>query len=291
MGVAGRRGAAARAGRRARALAGGAPADDRPAGLPRGRRARARRRAALRRRGAARPALRLPAVRRDRLRAADGAPAAGAEVRLDGGGRGAGRVRRAPVGGPGRDASRPGGRRAARGGAARARPDPHHVLPRPDQRHPAGRGARRRHRAAGPVARGRGGAGGRGEADAAGVRRLPAADRPDAGRGHGDGDVRRGGGRRVPRRAGGAGDAEQALADAARVLDASVSPSRPLFLAYIGSTGLEIGVLASALAATYDANLATTRRRRRPRRGAGRCAGSPSSSASRSPRARSPAAA
>jgi aromatic-L-amino-acid/L-tryptophan decarboxylase len=54
-----------------------------------------------------------------------------------------------------------------------------------------------------------------------------------------------------------AGDAEEAVADAARVLDASVSPSRPLFLAWIGSTGLEIGVLASALAATYDANLAT----------------------------------
>lgn len=54
------------------------------------------------------------------------------------------------------------------------------------------------------------------------------------------------------------GDAEATLADAARVLDASVSPSRPLFLAYIGSTGLEIGVLASALAATYDANLATS---------------------------------
>jgi aromatic-L-amino-acid/L-tryptophan decarboxylase len=55
-----------------------------------------------------------------------------------------------------------------------------------------------------------------------------------------------------------AGDTDAALADAARVLDASVSPSRPLFLAYIGSTGLEIGVLASALAATYDANLATS---------------------------------
>jgi aromatic-L-amino-acid decarboxylase len=52
-----------------------------------------------------------------------------------------------------------------------------------------------------------------------------------------------------------AGDSEAALADAARALDASVSPSRPLFLAYIGSTGLEVGVLASALAATYDANL------------------------------------
>jgi aromatic-L-amino-acid decarboxylase len=54
------------------------------------------------------------------------------------------------------------------------------------------------------------------------------------------------------------GDAEQALGDAARILDASVSPSRPLYLAYIGSTGLEIGVLASALAATYDTNLAVS---------------------------------
>ncbi len=55
-----------------------------------------------------------------------------------------------------------------------------------------------------------------------------------------------------------AGDAEEALEDAARILDASVSPSRPLFLGYIGSTGLEIGVLASALLATYDVNLATS---------------------------------
>jgi len=53
-----------------------------------------------------------------------------------------------------------------------------------------------------------------------------------------------------------AGDAEASLKDAARILDASISPSRPLYLGYIGSTGLEIGVLASALAATYDANLA-----------------------------------
>ncbi|HEY6581942.1 MAG TPA: aminotransferase class V-fold PLP-dependent enzyme [Rubrobacter sp.] len=53
-------------------------------------------------------------------------------------------------------------------------------------------------------------------------------------------------------------DVEAALADAARVLDASISPSRPLYLGYIGSTGLEIGVLASALLATYDANLAVT---------------------------------
>mgnify|MGYP001315056334 CR=1 FL=1 len=54
------------------------------------------------------------------------------------------------------------------------------------------------------------------------------------------------------------GGVEEALSDAARVLDASVSPSRPLNLGYIGSTGLEMGVLASALAATYDANLAVT---------------------------------
>jgi aromatic-L-amino-acid/L-tryptophan decarboxylase len=52
------------------------------------------------------------------------------------------------------------------------------------------------------------------------------------------------------------GDPDRILADAARVLDASISPSRPLYLGYIGSTGLEIGVLASALLATYDANLA-----------------------------------
>jgi aromatic-L-amino-acid/L-tryptophan decarboxylase len=53
-----------------------------------------------------------------------------------------------------------------------------------------------------------------------------------------------------------AGDPDAILAEAARVLDASISPSRPLYLGYIGSTGLEIGVLASALLATYDANLA-----------------------------------
>uniref|UniRef100_UPI003F49853D pyridoxal phosphate-dependent decarboxylase family protein n=1 Tax=Streptomyces chartreusis TaxID=1969 RepID=UPI003F49853D len=53
------------------------------------------------------------------------------------------------------------------------------------------------------------------------------------------------------------GDIRAALNDAVSVLESSVSPSRPLFLAYIGSSGLEVGVLASALAAAYDANLAT----------------------------------
>ncbi|MGH2863537.1 MAG: pyridoxal phosphate-dependent decarboxylase family protein, partial [Solirubrobacteraceae bacterium] len=52
------------------------------------------------------------------------------------------------------------------------------------------------------------------------------------------------------------GDPEASLADIASVLDASVSPSRPLYCAYIGSTGLEAGVLADALANAYDVNLA-----------------------------------
>ena len=55
-------------------------------------------------------------------------------------------------------------------------------------------------------------------------------------------------------------DPAQVLADAARILDESVSPARPLYLAYVGSTGLEVGVLAEALAATYDVNLAVTAR-------------------------------
>jgi aromatic-L-amino-acid decarboxylase len=54
------------------------------------------------------------------------------------------------------------------------------------------------------------------------------------------------------------GDVEAALADATHVLDASVSPSRPLFAAYIGSTGLEAGVLAGALSTAYDVNMAAS---------------------------------
>jgi aromatic-L-amino-acid decarboxylase len=53
------------------------------------------------------------------------------------------------------------------------------------------------------------------------------------------------------------GEEDQALADAVATLEASVSPSRPLYCAYIGSSGLEVGVLASALSATYDTNLAS----------------------------------
>ena len=53
------------------------------------------------------------------------------------------------------------------------------------------------------------------------------------------------------------GDPEASLADIASVLDASVSPARPLYVAYIGSTGLEAGVLAGALTNAYDVNLAS----------------------------------
>jgi aromatic-L-amino-acid decarboxylase len=52
------------------------------------------------------------------------------------------------------------------------------------------------------------------------------------------------------------GDPEASLEDIVSVLDASVSPSRPLYSAYIGSTGLEAGVLAGALGNAYDVNLA-----------------------------------
>ncbi|MFC0865089.1 pyridoxal phosphate-dependent decarboxylase family protein [Sphaerimonospora cavernae] len=52
-------------------------------------------------------------------------------------------------------------------------------------------------------------------------------------------------------------DTRAALDDAVHILEASVSPSRPLYLAYVGSSGLEVSVLASALSAAYDANLAT----------------------------------
>jgi aromatic-L-amino-acid decarboxylase len=52
----------------------------------------------------------------------------------------------------------------------------------------------------------------------------------------------------------------QVLDDAATILDESNSPARPLYLGYVGSTGLEVGVLAEALAATYDVNLAVTAR-------------------------------
>jgi aromatic-L-amino-acid decarboxylase len=48
----------------------------------------------------------------------------------------------------------------------------------------------------------------------------------------------------------------EALADAARALDQSLAQPRPRYFAFIGSSGLEVGVIADALAACYDVNLA-----------------------------------
>jgi aromatic-L-amino-acid/L-tryptophan decarboxylase len=49
---------------------------------------------------------------------------------------------------------------------------------------------------------------------------------------------------------------EEAIADAAVALDESIAQPRPRYFAFIGSSGLEIGVIADALAACYDVNLA-----------------------------------
>ena len=52
------------------------------------------------------------------------------------------------------------------------------------------------------------------------------------------------------------GDVIADLDLAADVLDASLAQSRPRYLAYIGSSGLEIGAVADLLAHSYDINLA-----------------------------------
>ena len=48
-----------------------------------------------------------------------------------------------------------------------------------------------------------------------------------------------------------------ALDDAAQVLDESLAPARPRYFAFVGSSGLEVAVLADALASAHDVNLAT----------------------------------
>src|SRR5919108_206980 len=48
-----------------------------------------------------------------------------------------------------------------------------------------------------------------------------------------------------------------ALEDVNRVLDESLAQARPRFFGYVGSSGLELGVLADALAASHDINLAS----------------------------------
>jgi aromatic-L-amino-acid decarboxylase len=53
------------------------------------------------------------------------------------------------------------------------------------------------------------------------------------------------------------GEDPRAVLDlAAELLDASFSPARPRWFAYVGSSGLEVGVLGDALAATHDVNVA-----------------------------------
>ena len=47
-----------------------------------------------------------------------------------------------------------------------------------------------------------------------------------------------------------------ALQDVSRILDESIAQPRPRYFAFIGSSGLEIGVIADLLAAAYDVNLA-----------------------------------
>jgi len=48
----------------------------------------------------------------------------------------------------------------------------------------------------------------------------------------------------------------RALEDAARILDTSLAQPRPRFFAFVGSSGLEIGVLGDLLASCFDVNLA-----------------------------------
>ena len=50
----------------------------------------------------------------------------------------------------------------------------------------------------------------------------------------------------------------QALEEARGFLDTSLAQSRPRYFAFVGSSGLEVGVLADALASCFDVNLATS---------------------------------
>ena len=50
--------------------------------------------------------------------------------------------------------------------------------------------------------------------------------------------------------------AAEVLGDAAALLDESIAQPRPRYFAFVGSSGLEIGVIGDALAACFDVNLA-----------------------------------
>jgi aromatic-L-amino-acid decarboxylase len=52
----------------------------------------------------------------------------------------------------------------------------------------------------------------------------------------------------------------EALNEAGRILDGSIAQPRPRYFAFIGSSGLEIGVIGDAIAAAYDINLAVDAR-------------------------------
>lgn len=52
----------------------------------------------------------------------------------------------------------------------------------------------------------------------------------------------------------------EAMDEAGRILDQSISQARPRYFAFIGSSGLEIGVIGDAIAAAYDINLAVDAR-------------------------------
>jgi aromatic-L-amino-acid decarboxylase len=54
------------------------------------------------------------------------------------------------------------------------------------------------------------------------------------------------------------GDGAAALDDAAAVLDVSITQARPRMFAWIGGSGLEIGVLGDALMASHDVNVAVS---------------------------------
>ncbi len=54
----------------------------------------------------------------------------------------------------------------------------------------------------------------------------------------------------------GPADVAAVLDDAARILDETIAQPRPRYFAFVGSSGLEIGVIGDALAACFDANMA-----------------------------------
>src|SRR4030067_447798 len=65
---------------------------------------------------------------------------------------------------------------------------------------------------------------------------------------------------RPPPWPGGGVPVHEAMNDAGRILYGSISQARPRYFAFIGSSGLEIGVIGDAIAAAYDINLAVDAR-------------------------------